>query len=80
MHQRPWDAGPRKFNNAQPNQHEATEWYLLQIDRQTNRSFKMPEAAWSMGLDIKGCFPALQVSIYDNMTQSRTVVEVSKSA
>ncbi len=29
------------------------ERYLLQIDRQTKRSFKTPEAARSMGLEIK---------------------------
>ncbi len=42
-----------------------TERYLLQIDRQTKRSFKTPEAGRSMGLEIKGRFPAFQVSIYD---------------
>ncbi len=56
-----------------------TERYLLQIDRQTKRSFKTPEAARSMGLEIKGRFPALQVSIYDNATKSRTMVEVAKA-
>jgi hypothetical protein len=56
-----------------------TERYLLQIDRQTKRSFKTSDAARSAGLEIKALFPALQVSIYDNVTKSRTVVEVPKS-
>ena len=49
---------------------------LVQVDRQTKRSFKTPEAAGAAGLDIKGRFPTLQVTIYDNVTKSRTVVEV----
>jgi hypothetical protein len=38
------------------------ERYLLQIDRQTKRSFKTPEAAQAMALEIKARFPILQVS------------------
>ncbi len=56
-----------------------TERYLLQIDRQTKRSFKTPEAARSMALEIKARFPALQVAIYDNVTNSHSVVDVPKS-
>ena len=33
------------------------ERYLLQIDRQTKRSFKTPEAAWTAALDINPVFP-----------------------
>ncbi len=55
------------------------ERYLLQIDRQTKRSFKTSEAARSIALEIKARFPALQVSIYDNLTNSRTFIEVPKS-
>ena len=65
-------------DRPQPRQPE-TERYLLQIDSQTKRSFKTPEAARSMGLEIKGRFPALQVSIYDNVTNSHTLVDVPKS-
>ena len=50
------------------------ERYLLQIDRQTKRSFKTPEAAQAIALEIKARFPILQVSIYDNVTNLRTVV------
>src|SRR5690242_8515544 len=57
--------------NDRPNQSQAeTERYLLQIDRQSKRSFKTPEAARSAGLGIKGRFPTLQVSIYDNVTST----------
>ena len=47
---------------------------LLQIARQTKRSFKTAEAARSAALEIKTRFPALQVSIYDGSSKSRTVV------
>jgi hypothetical protein len=57
-----------------------TERYQLQIDRQTKRSFKTPEAARSAALEIKSRFPALQVSIYDSVSKSRTMVDVPKSS
>ena len=60
-------------------QQPETERYLLQIDRQTKRSFRTPEAARSMALEIKARFPSLQVSIYDHLTKSRTLVDVPKS-
>ena len=56
------------------------ECYLLQIDRQTKRSFKAPEAAQAMALEIKARFPILQVSIYDSASNSRTVVGGPRSA
>jgi len=56
-----------------------TERYLLQIDRQTKRSFKTPEAAQSAAMEIKTRFPLLQVSIYDSASKSRTVVDIPKS-
>jgi hypothetical protein len=52
-----------------------TERYLLQIDRQTKRSFKTPEAARSAAMGIKARFATLQVSIYDDVSKSRTVVD-----
>ncbi len=52
-----------------------TECYRLQIDRQTKRSFKTPEAARSAAMEIKAHFPAPQVSIYDDVSKSRTVVD-----
>ena len=53
------------------------ERYLVQIDRQTKRSFKTFETARSAALEIKARFPALQVSIYDSASKSRTLVDVS---
>jgi hypothetical protein len=55
-----------------------TERYLLQIDRQTKRSFKTPEAALSAALEIKARFPHLQVCIYDSVSNSLDVVTVPK--
>jgi hypothetical protein len=52
-----------------------TERYLLPIDRQTRRSFKTPEAARLAAVEIIGRFPALQVSIYDDVSKSRTLVD-----
>ena len=52
-----------------------TERYLLQIDRQTKRSFKTPEAARSAAMEIEVHFPAPQVSIYDDVSKSRTAVD-----
>jgi hypothetical protein len=54
--------------------------YLLQVDRQTKRSFNTPEAAQSAAMEIKTRFPALQVSIYDDVTKSRTVVDAPGSS
>jgi hypothetical protein len=53
--------------------------YLLQIDRQSKRSFKTPEAAQTAAREIKSRFPALHISIYDTVTGSRTVVDSSDS-
>ena len=63
-----------------PQQQPGTERYQLQIDRQTKRSFKTSEAAQSAALEIKSRFPTLQVSIYDGVTKSRTMVDVPKSS
>ena len=58
---------------------QETERYLLQIDRQTKRSFKTPEAARSAALEIKARFPHLQVSIYDSVSKSRTMIDGAKT-
>jgi hypothetical protein len=52
-----------------------TERYLLQIDRQSKRSFATQEAAKSAAKEIKSRFPALQVSVYDTESGSRTAVD-----
>ena len=70
---------PAEQERPKQNQQEP-ERYLLQIDRQTKRSFKTLEAARSAALEIKARFPALQVSIYDSVSSSRTVVDASQSS
>jgi hypothetical protein len=62
----------------QPTQSQPdTERYLLQIDRQSKRSFKSPEVARKAAPEIKA---SLQVSIYDTVIGSRTMVELPDSA
>jgi hypothetical protein len=50
--------------------------YLLQVDRQTKGSYKTSEAAQSVGLEIKTGYPIVQVSIYDSVDNSHTLVEL----
>ena len=72
----------KKVANAEQTEEERplqrqpdTERYLLQIDKQTKRSFKTsPKLPQAMALEIKARFPFLQVSIYDGVTKSRTAV------
>jgi hypothetical protein len=73
-------ANTEQMQEERPQQPQAdTERYQLQIDRQTERSFKTPDAARSTALEIKARFPALQVSIYDSVTRSRTLVDIPRS-
>ena len=73
---KPEQADEQRLQHQQPD----TERYQLQIDRQTKRSFKTSEAARSAALEIKSRFPSLEVSIYDGVTKSRTMVDVPKSS
>jgi hypothetical protein len=50
--------------------------YLLQADKQTKGLFPTPAAAHSAGLKIKKSFPVLQVAIYDNIQNTRTLVKL----
>jgi hypothetical protein len=50
--------------------------YLLQVDRQTKGSYKTSEAARSAGLEIKTGYPIVQVSIYDSVDNSHTLVKL----
>jgi hypothetical protein len=63
-------------------QHKATgNGTLSAPDRQADKALLQDaEAARSAALEIKSRFPILQVSIYDNVTKSRTVVDVPKSS
>ena len=54
--------------------------YLLQVDRQTKGSYKTSEAAQSAALEIKTGYPIVQVSIYDSVNNSHTLVELAGTA
>ena len=54
--------------------------YLLQVDRQTKGSYRTSEAAQSAALEIKTGYPIVQVSIYDSVNNSHTLVELPGTA
>jgi hypothetical protein len=54
--------------------------YLLQVDRQTKGSYTTPEAAQSAAMVIKNAYPIVQVSVYDSVDNSNTLVEVTAAA
>jgi hypothetical protein len=49
--------------------------YLLQVDRQTKGSYTTSEAAQSAALVIKTGYPIVQVSVYDAVDNTNTIVE-----
>ena len=51
--------------------------YLLQVDRQTKGSYTTSNAAQSAALAIKTGHPVVQVSVYDAVDHTYTIVEVS---
>ena len=55
--------GKRWRTNSPQEIQRDTERYLLQIDKQSKRSFKTPEAARTAALEIKLRFPDLQITI-----------------
>jgi hypothetical protein len=50
--------------------------YLLQVDRQTKASYTTSEAAQSAAIAIKTDYPIVQVSVYDSVEYTNTIVEV----
>ena len=50
--------------------------YLLQVDRQTKGSYTTLEAAQSAALAIKTGYPIVQVSVYDSVKYTHTMIEV----
>jgi hypothetical protein len=50
--------------------------YLLQVDRQTKGSYTTSEAAQSAARAIKKGYPIVQVSVYDSVDYTHTMVEV----
>ncbi len=49
--------------------------FLLQVDRQTKASYTTAEAAQAAALLIKKGYPIVQVSVYDSVDNSNTLVE-----
>ena len=49
--------------------------YLLQDDRQTKASYQTSELAQAAALVIKKKYPVVQVSVYDSVDNSNTLVE-----
>ena len=54
--------------------------YLLQVDRQTKGSYQTAEAAQSAALVIKKGYPIVQVSVYDSVEYTHTMVEAPAAA
>ena len=54
--------------------------YLLQVDRQTKGSYQTAEAAQSAALVIKKGYPIVQVSVYDSVEYTHTMVEAPAKA
>ncbi len=54
--------------------------YLLQVDRQTKGSYTTSEAAQSIALGIKTAYPIVQVSVYDSVDNTSTLVELPAAA
>jgi hypothetical protein len=50
------------------------ERYLLQVDRQTKRSFAVAEEAKKAGEAVKKAFPLVMVSIYDTTESVSTAI------
>jgi hypothetical protein len=53
--------------------------YLLQVDRQTKNSYTTSEAALSAALAIKTGYPIVQVSLYDSVEHTHTLVVAPSS-
>jgi hypothetical protein len=49
--------------------------YLLQVDRQTKGSYVTSEAAQTAARVIKEAYPIVQVSVYDTVEYTHTMVE-----
>jgi hypothetical protein len=54
--------------------------YLLQVDRQTKGSYTTLEAAQSAARAIKTSYPIVQVSVYDSVDYTHTMIEVQAAS
>jgi hypothetical protein len=70
--------GSENENDDAPSQRQRPESgrYLLQVDRQTKGSYPTAEAVQSAALVIKKGYPVVQVSVYDRVGNTNTLVEL----
>ena len=54
--------------------------YWLQVDRQTKSSYPTLEAAQAAALAIKTVYSIVQVSVYDSVEHTHTIVETAAAA
>jgi hypothetical protein len=68
------EAAPR---NLPPNT-PPTEGFSLEVDGKSKSQHPTVEAATTMGAELKRKFPMLQVTIYDAVAKTRTLVDAAK--
>jgi formylglycine-generating enzyme required for sulfatase activity len=70
--------GSEKEVDEAPSQRKRPETgrYWLQVDRQTKGSYPTSEAAQAAALVIKKGHPIVQVSVYDSVEYTHTMVEL----
>ena len=54
--------------------------FLLQVDRQTKGSYTTSEAAQAAASVIKNSYPILQVSVYDSVDNTNSLVEATTAS
>jgi hypothetical protein len=54
--------------------------YYLQVDRQTKGSYATLEAAQAAALSIKKNYSVVQVSVYDSVEHTHTLIEAPAAA
>lgn len=64
------EEAPARKGQLRPTQ----ERYLLQVDRQTKRSFADVEEATKAGQAVKKAYPMVMVSIYDTAESQSTAI------
>ena len=54
--------------------------FLLQVDRQTKRSYATAEAAEKAGIVIKQGHPIVRVSVYDSVETANKIIELPEGS
>ena len=54
--------------------------FLLQVDRQTKRSYATAEAAATAGMVIKKEYPIVRVSVYDSLETANKIIELPEGS